>query len=203
MNDLEKRTDDGRVADKDRRIFSLSKSQTDAIVVVLFTLLVIVADGQLQFFHQWTEFVHLYKKWRLDKISIVLVSLSFALVWYAWRRQKRANFHKMEARKLKAKAEAADKAKSAFLANTSHDLRSPLNAIIGFSEMMRLRTFGSLGDPHYEEYVKDIHSSGKLLLSLIDDIMDLSKIEAGKYQLYEVVMDVSECISDSVKIHLL
>jgi len=70
-----------------------------------------------------------------------------------------------------------------FLAAMSHDLRTPLNAIMGFSDMMQTKTFGPLGDAHYEQYALDIYDSGALLVSLINDILDISKIEAGKISL--------------------
>jgi signal transduction histidine kinase len=88
-------------------------------------------------------------------------------------------------------AEEANAAKSRFLAAMSHDLRTPLNAILGFSDMMRQRVFGRIGDARYEGYVEDIHASGEMLISLINDVLDLSKIEAGKYELSETVLDVA------------
>ncbi|MEE8262081.1 MAG: histidine kinase dimerization/phospho-acceptor domain-containing protein, partial [Gammaproteobacteria bacterium] len=88
-------------------------------------------------------------------------------------------------------AEAADRAKSEFLANMSHELRTPLNAILGFSEVMGHATFGPLGNPKYEEYTKDINDSGRHLLALIQDILDLSKIEAGKLELDEEDIDIA------------
>jgi two-component system, sensor histidine kinase len=100
----------------------------------------------------------------------------------------------------KMEAEKANFAKSDFLASMSHDLRTPLNAIMGFSEMMDTRAFGPLGDSHYEEYAKDIHKSGKLLVSLIDDILDLSKVEAGKYELSESDVDIAELVQSSVSL---
>jgi two-component system cell cycle sensor histidine kinase PleC len=87
-------------------------------------------------------------------------------------------------REASRRAGAANLAKSQFLANMSHELRSPLNAIIGFAEMIELQIFGSLGSPKYEEYIRDIRESGRHLLALINDILDLSKIEADKYVLY-------------------
>jgi PAS domain S-box-containing protein len=93
-------------------------------------------------------------------------------------------------RQAKEAAELADRAKSQFLANMSHELRTPLNAIIGFAEIMIDKLFGPLGDPRYAEYVKDIGDSGKHLLSLINDILDLSKIEAREASLREEQVDL-------------
>jgi signal transduction histidine kinase len=94
----------------------------------------------------------------------------------------------------KEQAEAANRAKSDFLANMSHELRTPLNAIIGFSEMMQHEVLGPLGNSQYRSYVGDIHASGAHLLQIINDILDLSKAEAGKLTLDEGVFDVRDAI---------
>ena len=83
----------------------------------------------------------------------------------------------------KAAAEAANRAKSDFLANMGHELRTPLNAILGFSEIMMLESFGSLGSPIYSGYCRDIHSSGQYLLGVIADVLEMSRLEAGRVRL--------------------
>ncbi|MFN4142289.1 PAS domain-containing sensor histidine kinase [Aestuariivirga sp.] len=83
----------------------------------------------------------------------------------------------------KTRAEAANRSKSEFLANMSHELRTPLNAVIGFSEIMQAQMFGPIGSGKYVEYSRDIHKSGQFLLDVINDILDMSKIEAGRMQL--------------------
>jgi two-component system cell cycle sensor histidine kinase PleC len=100
----------------------------------------------------------------------------------------------------KERAEAANRAKSEFLANMSHELRTPLNAIIGFSELMGSKLFGPLGSPRYEEYANDIHSSGKHLLGVINDILDMSKIEAGQFSMDREVIDLNPLMSETVRV---
>jgi signal transduction histidine kinase len=118
-------------------------------------------------------------------LFVALMSLYYASIVAAQQRQfdSEVASHRLTEIKLrnaKDDAERADRAKSAFLANTSHELRTPLNAIIGFSEVIRSETFGPIDNPRYRDYLKDIHDSGRHLLRIINDILDLSKIEAGK-----------------------
>jgi len=105
----------------------------------------------------------------------------------------------LESNRAKSEAVRANKAKSEFLANMSHDLRTPLNAILGFTQMMESKTFGPLGDHRYEEYANDILNSGHFLTNLINDILDVSKIEAGKYVIDEEQLDVAALIDASIK----
>src|SRR3546814_12740357 len=93
----------------------------------------------------------------------------------------------------KERAEAASRTKSQFLANMSHELRTPLNAVLGFSEILKTEAFGPLGSKRYKDYADDIHASGSHLLSLINDLLDMSKIEAGKYRLHRAQIGRASC----------
>ena len=94
------------------------------------------------------------------------------------------------------RAEAANVAKSRFLAQMSHELRTPLNAILGFSEVMKSEIFGAHAVPAYKEYSADIHNSGVHLLNLINEILDLSRIEAGRYELNEEAVALVNAVAD-------
>lgn len=98
------------------------------------------------------------------------------------------------------RAEAANQAKSEFLANMSHELRTPLNAINGFSEIMAGEMFGPLGDPKYKGYAADILKSGQHLLSLINDVLDMAKIEAGKLTLHYETVSLKEVVDDAARL---
>jgi two-component system cell cycle sensor histidine kinase PleC len=94
------------------------------------------------------------------------------------------------------RAETANISKSRFLAQMSHELRTPLNAILGFSEVMKSEVFGPHAVPTYKEYAADIHNSGVHLLNLINEILDLSRIEAGRYELNEEAVDLAQIVQD-------
>jgi signal transduction histidine kinase len=105
-----------------------------------------------------------------------------------------------ELRQAKEAAESANQSKSQFLANMSHELRTPLNAVLGFSEVMMSEIMGPLGDRRYHEYAKDIHDAGSHLLDIIDDILDMSKIEAGHFDLDAQWIDVADLVGETLRL---
>ena len=100
----------------------------------------------------------------------------------------------MAVESAKRQAEQANRAKSEFLAHMSHELRTPLNAIIGFADAMKSNMFGPIGNERYAEYVRHIAASGKHLLDITNDILDLSKVEAGRLELFEEIVDVRAAV---------
>jgi two-component system cell cycle sensor histidine kinase PleC len=105
-----------------------------------------------------------------------------------------------EALRKRFEAETANASKTAFLANMSHELRTPLNAILGFSEIIAQECFGPAGSPRYKEYAGDIHSSGSHLLSLINDMLDVAKIEAGRMEIQPEPLEVRKTLDGALKI---
>ncbi len=126
---------------------------------------------------------------------------STALAMLEFRAQKDLLIAELEEEKsisdeARRRAESANKAKSRFLATMSHELRTPLNAIMGFSEVMKGEVLGPLPNPTYREYSENIHHSGSHLLNLINEILDISRIEAGKYDLHEEPMRLTDVADD-------
>jgi two-component system cell cycle sensor histidine kinase PleC len=105
-----------------------------------------------------------------------------------------------EALRKRFEAETANASKTAFLANMSHELRTPLNAILGFSEIIAKECFGAVGSPRYIEYAGDIHSSGSHLLSLINDLLDVAKIEAGRMEIQPEPLDAKKTFDSALKL---
>jgi PAS domain S-box-containing protein len=123
-----------------------------------------------------------------DKFCAVLRDMT------AWKRTEE------ELINARQQAEKQSSAKSEFLAKISHEIRTPLNAIIGFSEVMIEERFGAVGNDRYRQYLKDIHTSGGHLISLLNDLLDLSKIEAGKLELTFVTVNLNDLVQQCVAI---
>ncbi len=139
----------------------------------------------------------LNEEWPVEEITFV-ESVSNLLSLMLEKRER----HLVEKNLVLAKDEAvaANKAKSEFLANMSHELRTPLNAIIGFSDIIKKELIGPISPPKYRDYADDIHASGAHLLSLISDILDISKIEARSYRLACEATDLNELSSSVVRL---
>jgi signal transduction histidine kinase len=126
---------------------------------------------------------HRPHRWELEVIERLTASTAIAI--------QRSRFDQALVAE-KQRAELANRSKSAFLANTSHELRTPLNAVLGFSEIMHSEMLGPLGHPRYKEFVRDIRESGLHLLAVINDLLDLSRIEAGKLELQEEPVAIAD-----------
>tara|TARA_R110002096_G_scaffold436071_1_gene666827 strand:- start:1269 stop:3707 length:2439 start_codon:yes stop_codon:yes gene_type:complete len=128
-------------------------------------------------------------------LGAVSLFVFFILVW-----NRKLLFAQKEAEESRQAAQAANQAKSEFLANMSHDLRTPLNAIIGFSETIKEEIYGPVSNKKYLEYNQDIHASGKYLLQLVEDILDISALEANKKELEYETIDISLLVSDCLSV---
>ena len=139
--------------------------------------------------------VHIYFIWLMNGFNTTVTAM------LEFRAEKDALIAELEQAKsisdeARFRAEEANLAKSRFLATMSHELRTPLNAILGFSEIMRAQILGPHSNPTYTEYANDIHQSGQHLLNLINEILDISRIEAGHYELHESPVTLADVAED-------
>ena len=152
----------------------------------------------------------LHTQLMIIQIFIAVIAFTVVLVGAALEERKRlerglasaitrAEMSREEALVARDAAEKANRAKSMFLANMSHELRTPLNAVIGFAELMHNEMFGPLGDKHYSEYTGMIQDAGRHLLDLINDILDMSKIEAGKFDIHRETISLGSLLEECVE----
>ena len=149
------------------------------------------------------ETLRSYQYYGSALIMLIFAILYMALIYTSRRAEKiieRQHETNIELAAAKASAETENEQKSQFLANISHELRTPLNAIIGFSEIIKDEVMGAINNEQYKNYIKDIHSSGVHLLSLINDILDYSKAEAGKLDLEYQDIDLGKLIASSLRL---
>lgn len=126
--------------------------------------------------------------------SLIAIAIGGFLFWQLrWREKTLADLAA-----ARSAAEGSNKAKAYFLANMSHELRTPLNAILGFSEIIKNASFGPISS-NYREYAQDIHNSGAHLLSLINEVLDLSKLEAGQFEIVEQIVDLTALAETSMR----
>jgi signal transduction histidine kinase len=134
------------------------------------------------------------------RTTVELQRVNLDLELLVGERTQRLSEKVVELEHARAEAVEANAAKSRFLATTSHELRTPLNAILGFSEIIERQLYGPAGDPRYVEYARHVHDSGAHLLSLINDILDLSKIEAGKMELHYETFAVGAAVDEALRL---
>lgn len=179
----------------------MTRPRKDALIAIVAGIGAFVVSAKYDLEERWHEVADQYEgRLNLDELPVAFFMAGLGFAWFAWRRwcdfqraatQRRATNDELsqqldrnqeiiaELSAARQKAMELDRAKTRFLAHMSHELRTPLNAIMGFSELMQHRVCGPLGDRQYEEYVSTIHESGQHLLELINDLLDLTRIESG------------------------
>lgn len=168
-------------------------------VVAKIAVIVFAIEGALMyaFFRTQPPLSYLWLA-LADAFLLTAISAPFIYFWvirpYVLQRDAAEKAH-LDAR---LDAQEANRAKSDFLARMSHEIRTPLNAILGFSEMIKDQVLGPVGTSRYAEYAGDVHASATHLLGLIDDILDLSKIEAGRVELQEELLPVHAVVGEAI-----
>ncbi len=156
------------------------------------------ADGKIKALHTswYGAFIATLVAAAILLVGLIAFMALCILLAFQGLRERDRSVRELAAAKLEA--DHANRAKSEFLANMSHELRTPLNAILGFSDVIRSELHGALGSPRYQQYATHIHDSGLHLLDLINDVLDLSKVTAGKMELHEQDIAIPDLLSDAL-----
>ena len=152
-----------------------------------FQLIVSVSMARAMALAPWYDRIRI-----TGMVSALALLGSFLATSFLWRQSARVRRQERIAQEARLAAEHSSRSKSEFLAHMSHELRTPMNAVIGFTEMIRTEVFGPVGSPKYQEYLRDIAASGQHLLHVVNNILDLAKVEAGKWEMEETVSDLRE-----------
>ena len=161
-------------------------------------------EGVFEIYYDVTALLQKTDRSQRLQIAIVAVAMTVlyfvlvSVVWYGERRRQQQHEENLRLTRTAALAEESSRMKSEFMAHMSHELRTPLNAILGLSEVVKSQLFGPVGSKRYLDYAKNIWASGQHLLSIIDDVLEMSKAEAGQIKLEETDFNVSEALSDCV-----
>jgi signal transduction histidine kinase len=183
-----------------------SRTARDVLAASALALAVLIPCAALGLNERLMYWLLEHDRLHLHELPLIVLVAALGLGWFAVRRWREFKCELRHRRALEEQlriaahaAEAANRAKSQFLATMSHELRTPLNAIIGFSEALTGGYFGAL-TPRQGGYVRDIQGAGELLLQLINNILDMSKLDAGRMTLSEEPVDLAEAIADAVRL---
>ncbi len=167
------------------------RSIRDGAVCLAISGLALALFARFDFFERVEEWSRTHETYELDEVILFSPILALLLAWFVVRRLQEMRQLFLEYQREKERAEEADRVKTRFLAHMSHELRTPLNAIIGCSEVMRREVFGPITNRKYKDYTRDIHLSGLMMLEMVEDLLDLSRIEAGDLVLTPETVDLA------------
>ena len=171
---------------------------------IIYTTVIICGRGPASVRHMPMGFQLYYSQVFLGMLITVLLPVAAAVTERRTLQNREAQINRAlrdserRYREMAERERSASNAKSEFLAGMSHELRTPLNAILGFTEVIKSELYGPLGHAKYREYAEDVFRSGAHLLELINDVLDLSKIDAGRMELRESVFDLNELVTESL-----
>ncbi len=150
-------------------------------------LIVVASLGRAEIFAPWFERIRI-----TGLLALAAIIGALSATFFIHRQALRLRIERREAEHARRMAEHANRSKSEFLAHVSHELRTPMNAVIGFTEMISREVFGPVGSPKYREYLGHIAVSGQHLLQVVNNVLDLAKVEAGKWEMDEEDVDLRE-----------